>query len=95
VAITAPGGRPDRYGHCFGPLQGGGEVVGKDQPAGLNVVGHQLVEPRLVDRHMAGTQPLELDGVDFHHGHFGTKLGEASARDEAHIAAANHCDMHA
>src|SRR5919108_420465 len=42
---------------------GGGEVGGEREPAGLTVVLNQLGEPRLVDRHAAGVEGFDLGGV--------------------------------
>ncbi len=52
----------------------------------------QLVEPGLVDRHLAGAQALDLGGVDVDAPDVAAELGEAGGRHQADVAGADHSD---
>ena len=51
-----------------------------------------IVEPGLVDRHLAPAQPLDLLGVNVHAPYVAAELGEAGRRDQADVAGADHPD---
>ena len=67
-----------------------GEVGREVQP--LGVAREQLLQARLVDRHLAAAQALDLLGVDVHAPDVAAELGEAGRRDEADVAGADHSD---
>ena len=65
--------------------------VGREvQP--LGVARQQLLEARLVDRHLAATQALDLLGVDVDAPDVAAELGEAGGGDQADVAGADHSD---
>ncbi len=94
MAIAAPRRRADGEEDRIGPLHRGAEVGGEGQPAVAHILGDQLVEPRLVDRHPPGMQAGDLVRVDIHHCHVNAEFGEARAGDKADITCADHGDAH-
>ena len=66
----------------------------KAQPPGLHVGGDQFVEARLVDRHLAALQRLDLGRVLIDADDVVAEIGKAGARNEADIARADHCNAH-
>ena len=62
--------------------------------AGLGVALDECIEPRLVDRHLAALQPLDLGGVHVHADHVIAGIGQAGACHEAHVARAENGDAH-
>ena len=52
----------------------------------------QLLKPGLIDRHLAGAQPLDLGGVDVDAPDIAAELGETGGRDEPDVAGADHSD---
>ncbi len=71
-------------------LQRLGQVAREVQPLAL---GRQdLVEPRLVDRHLARAQLLDARGVDVHAPHVPPQLGEAGGRHQPDVADADDGD---
>ena len=77
MAVAAPGRGADGDEHRLGVVHRGGEVAGECQAARGDVLDHQLLEARLVDRHAAVMQRGELVGVHLHDGDVGAELGEA------------------
>ena len=71
-----------------------GEVVGEREPAGVDIVRHQLVQAWLVDRHAAFMQGGELPGIGLHNSDVNAEFGEAGAGDQADISAADHRNTH-
>ena len=67
-----------------------GEVGGEVHP--LGVAREQLLQARLVDRHLARAQALDLRGVDVDALHVAAELGEAGGGDQPDIAGADHAD---
>ncbi len=53
VPVTAPRGCANGDESRAGAFKGGCQIFGKRKPPGLNVHGHQTVQPRLVYRHLA------------------------------------------
>ena len=70
------------------------QVGGEGQPACAHVAGDQLVEPRLVDRHLAALERRDLAGVLVDADHVVAEIGKAGAGNEADIAGADHRDAH-
>jgi hypothetical protein len=60
MAVAAAGGRADRDEHRVRAGDGLVQVGAEGQPSRTRVVGDQLVEARLVDRHLALAQPSIL-----------------------------------
>ena len=68
---------------------------GRERQALLgDVPPQQLLEPGLVDRHLAGLERTHLGGVLVHAHHVVPALGKAHARHEPHIASSNHRKSH-
>jgi hypothetical protein len=55
------------------PFQIGGEM----QPAGFHVLGHKIVQPRLVDRHLAALERRDLAFVLIDAGDVVAEVGKA------------------
>ncbi|MBB4365111.1 hypothetical protein GGD65_006175 [Bradyrhizobium sp. CIR18] len=53
MAITAAGERANRDEDCIGRCDRLSQVNGEIQPLGFDIVRHQLVKLRLVDRNLA------------------------------------------
>ena len=85
--------RPDRDEQQPRVLQRLGQIGGEVQP--LRVARQQLLQARLVDRHLAAAQALDLLGVDVHALHLAAELGEAGGGDQPDIAGADHSDRFA
>ena len=66
-----------------------GDVERVGEPVG--VPAQQLVEPRLVDRDVAGAQPLDPLGEDVANDDVVTELGEARAGHETDVTGAEDC----
>ena len=58
----------------------------------LAVVHEQLLQARLVDRHLAAAQTLDLLRVDVHAIHLAAELGKAGGGHQPDIAGADHPD---
>ena len=58
----------------------------------LAIAREQLLEARLVDRHLAAAQPLDLRGVDVDAPHLAAELGKAGGGDQTDVAGADHPD---
>ncbi len=67
-----------------------GEVGREVHPRG--VAREQLLEARLVDRHLAPPQALDLGGVDVDAPDLAAELGEAGRGHQPDVAGADHPD---
>ena len=85
--------RADRHEQQAGVLERLGEVGGEVQAPG--VLGQELLQARLVDRHLAAPQTLDLGGVDVHAPDFAAELGETGGGDKSDVAGADHPDRFA
>ena len=94
VAVAAARGRADGDEHRVGGFDRAGEIVAEFQPPGARIGGNQIVEPRLVDRHLAARQRRHLAGVLVDASHLMAEIGKAGPGDEADIAGADHGDAH-
>ena len=94
MAVAAPRRRADGDEDGVGILHRGGKVGGEFEPSGGLVGGHQLVESRLVDRHLAFCEAGDLGGVVVDAGDVHPELGEAGARNEPDITGADHRNAH-
>ncbi len=68
-------------------------LAGKAQPAGLGVATDHLLQSRLVDRHLAGAEPVDPWAVHVHAGDLVAQVGKAGAGGQADIAGADHTDL--
>ena len=94
MAVAAPRRRADRDEHRVGLGQRGGQIELEAEPAGGRVLGHQLVEPGLEDRDLAGAQRGNLALVVVDAAHMMAEIGKARAGHEADIAGADQNDTH-
>ena len=93
MAIAAPRRRADRNEHRVGLRHRPGQVGGEIQPPGLDIGGHQRVEPRLEDRDFAPAQGFDLAGILVHAGDLVAEIRKTGAGYQPHIARANHGDF--
>ena len=91
---SSPGGVPTARNTSFGRLDRGGQVGREVQPLGRDVALDQLGQARLVDRHLAAVEHVDLLLVAVDAGHVVAALGEAGAGDQADVAGANDGDFH-
>src|SRR6185503_9517473 len=73
----------------------GGDVGGEGEAPRLDVAADHLGEPRLVDRHAARFQRVDLARVDIDAQHVVADLGEAGPGDETDVAGPHHRDLQA
>ncbi len=92
-AAVRPGGRVDADEDEVGVGDSGGVVGGEGQPPRLQVAPEQLLQPRLVDRALAGAQQLHARGVDLHPHHLVPQVGEDRPRPQTHVPAADHRNL--
>ena len=71
-------------------LDGRGQRRRERQPLLAQVSAQQLLEPGLVDRHLAGLERTHLGGVLVHAHHVVPALRKAHTRHEPHIPSSNH-----
>ena len=87
IGVARVGGRrPDGDVEEVGVLHRLRDVERVRQP--LGVAAQQLLEPRLVDRHLAGAEPLDPLGDDVADDDVVPEVGEARTGDEADVAGA-------
>ena len=94
MTIAAPRWSADRDEDRLGAGHGLGQIEGKGQTACCHVLGHQVFQTRLEDRHFASLKPGDLVGVLVDADDLMTKIGKANARNKAHIARADHRNFH-
>jgi hypothetical protein len=71
-----------------------GQVGGEGQAPGLHVLGHQQIEPRLVDRNLARVEHLDLAGVLVDADHVMAEIRKTNPGYKADIARPNHRNLH-
>jgi hypothetical protein len=94
VPVAAPGRRAHGDEDRIGARDRAGQVGGEGQPPGLDVLGHQQIEPRLVDRDLALVEHLDLAGVLVDADHVMAEIRKTNPGYEADIARPNHRDLH-
>ena len=94
VPVAAARGRADGDEDRLGGLGGLGQAGREEQPPLAHVLGNELGEARLEDRHLAAGERGDLVGVLVDAGHDVAEVGKAGARDEADVAGADHCYAH-
>ncbi len=94
VAVAAARRRADRDEDGVGLGHRPFRSVAKLKPPGLHVGGDQVVEARLVDRHLAALKRRDLGGVLVDADDVMAEIGKAGPRNEADVAGADHCDAH-
>ena len=93
-AVAAARRRADRDEHRVGGFHRAGEIAGEFQPAGAGIGGDQVVQARLVDRHLTARQRGNFGGVLVDAGHVVAEIGKAGPGNEADIAGADHGNAH-
>ena len=95
MAVAAPHRRADREEHEIGlrrpSLARSVENLIRPMP---QIALEQLVEARLVNRHAALVELLDLGRVLVDAGHVPAELGKAGGRDQADITSPNHANVH-
>ena len=94
MAVAAPRRRADRDEHRIGLGDRRRQIGGEVEPPGLDVGGHQRVEPGLEDRDLAAVQRRDLVGVLVDAGDLVAEIRKAGAGHQPHIARANHGNPH-
>ena len=92
---VAPRRRADRDEDQFGLRHRGAEVAAEAQPRRADLFGHELGQPRFVDRQLRPLQGFDLVRVDVDRADPVAELREAGGGDETDIADADHCDAQA
>jgi hypothetical protein len=67
---------------------------GELQPSGLDVTCHQVVQARLVDRHDALPETIDLVLVDIDTGDIGAEFGETGTGYQTHVPGTDHDYVH-
>ena len=94
VAVTAAARRSDCDENNVRSGDRSADVVAKAEPSGRDVAFNQRVEAGLVDGDLALLENAELRRVGLDDGYLHAEIGEASARDQSDIAAANDRNTH-
>ena len=94
VAVAAPRGRADGDEHRLRCLDRAGKVGREGQPVLAHVLGDQLRQAGLEDRHLAALQRRNLVGVVVDAGHGVAEVGKAGPRHKADISGSDHCHAH-
>ena len=93
-AVAAARGRTNRDEHRVGCGDRAGELGREFQPAGARIVGHQLIEAGLVNRHFAARQSRDLRLVLVDANDLMAEIGKTRAGNKADIAGADHGNAH-
>ena len=80
MAVAAPRRRADGDEDGLGRLAGAGEIGREEQPLLAHVLGDELGQARLEDRHLAARQRRDLVGVVVDAGDDVAEVGKAGAR---------------
>ena len=94
MAVAAPRRRAHGNEDGVGGLGRLGQAGGEEEPLLAHVLGDQLGQARLVDRHLASRQGGDLVGVLVDAGDDVAEVGKAGAGDEAHVTGTDHCNAH-
>ena len=94
MAIAATGRRADGDKDRVGPRHRLGQIKGKGQPPGGDILGHEVFQTWLEDRHFARPQPVDLGGVLVNADDLMAEIRKADPRNQADIAGANHRNLH-
>ena len=92
--FAAPGGRADGDHHHIGGGDRRGKLDSEAQPAGAAAGAHQVLEPRLMDRHSALLKRADPFGVMVDQRHVIAELGETGPRHQAHVARTDDGNLH-
>src|SRR5436190_17895912 len=98
MTIAAPRRRAHGDEHGVGSGHRRLEIAREAQPSGCHVAGNEMVEPGLVDRHLAARQALDLRGILIDAGDLDAELREARPGNQPDIPGPDHryahrCDL--
>src|SRR5881227_3682311 len=94
MAVTAPRRRAHGDEHRVGSGHRRLEIAREAQPSGCHVAGNEMVEPGLVDRHLAARQALDLRGILIDAGDLDAELREARPGNQPDIPRPDHRYAH-
>src|SRR5437660_6203734 len=94
MAVTAPRRRPHGNEHRVGSGHRRLEIAREAQPSGCHVAGDEVVEPRLIDRHLAARQALDFRGILIDAGDLDAELREARPGNQPDIPGPDHRYAH-
>jgi hypothetical protein len=94
MAVAAPRRCADGNEHGVRAVERRLEVGGERQAASRLVDRNELIEARLVDRHLAALQPIDLVRILVDTGDRHAEFGEAGPRNQADISGTDHRDAH-
>src|SRR5437660_5649433 len=94
MTIAAPRRRAHGNEHRVGSGHRRLEIAREAQPSGCHVAGNEMVEPGLVDRHLAARQALDLRGILIDAGDLDAKLGKARPGNQPDIPGPDHRYAH-
>ena len=95
MAVAAPRGRADGDEDRVGVSDSLRAFGGEAQPAFADIAGHQILEPGLVDRHLATLKLGDLRAVLVDASDRVSEIGKTCPRDQPYIAGPNHRHAHA
>ena len=94
MPVAAPGGGADADEHRARARHGLREVGGERKPPRLDIARQHVLKPRLIDRHAAGAQGLDLGGDLVDADHVVPEIREAHPGHKSDIARSDHRDAH-
>src|SRR5436190_3564650 len=94
MPVTAPRRRAHGNEHRVGSGHRRLEIAREAQPSGCHVAGNEMVEPGLVDRHLAARQALDLRGILIDAGDLDAELREARPGNQPDIPGPDHRYAH-
>jgi len=94
MSIAAPGRRSDGNENGVGGADRGGQIGGERQAPAANALFDVGVQFRLVNGNLAPVEAVNFIRILVDADHFGPEFGKTCARNQAHIAGANHCYLH-
>ncbi len=94
MAVAAARRRTDRDEHRVGRGHRAGEIGREFEPAGARIVGDQVIEAGLVNRHLAARQSRDLRLVLVDANDLMAEIGKTGAGNKADIAGADHGNAH-
>ena len=94
MAIAPAGRRADGKEDGIRPRHRLFQRVTEMQAAIAGIIGHEAVQPGLIDRNPALAQGGDLAGIAVQQPHIHAEFGKAGRGDKADIAGTNNGDMH-
>src|SRR5438132_6980115 len=94
MTIAAPRRRPHGNEYRVGSGHRRLKIAREAQPSGCHVAGNKVVEPGLVDRHLAARQALDLRGILIDAGDLDAELREARPGNQPDIPGPDHRYAH-